>query len=136
MYKSSRDIKDLHPKMQALFVQFDSAMKRANIDYIVTCTYRNDEDQNELYALGRTKRGNVVTNARAGESLHNHVNADTGKPESLAFDICIMQNGKCDWSTQNPAWKRAGEIGTKIGLEWAGNWKSFKEYPHFQLGTY
>mgnify|MGYP003338216528 CR=1 FL=1 len=23
-------------------------------------------------------------------------------------------------------------IGKKFGLEWAGDWKTFKEYPHFQ----
>jgi peptidoglycan L-alanyl-D-glutamate endopeptidase CwlK len=25
-----------------------------------------------------------------------------------------------------------GKIGESCGLEWAGNWKTFKEFPHFQ----
>jgi len=29
-------------------------------------------------------------------------------------------------------WKRVGEIGEKVGLEWAGRWTTFREYPHFQ----
>ena len=28
--------------------------------------------------------------------------------------------------------KRLGQIGKSIGLEWAGDWVTFREYPHFQ----
>lgn len=132
MYPSSRNTKDLHPRLQAIFVRFDIAMHKAGIDYIVTCTYRNGIDQDALYAQGRTAPGKMVTNARAGESRHNHVGADF-KPAALAFDICIMNHGKCDWDIANPNWKNAGKIGKSVGLEWAGDWQSFKEYPHFQI---
>jgi len=29
-------------------------------------------------------------------------------------------------------WQRVGECGELVGLEWAGRWTSFREYPHFQ----
>ena len=73
-----------------------------------------------------------MTNAKAGQSLHNHID-EKGSPSSDAFDIVIMRNGKPDWDKKNPAWGIAGTIGESVGLEWAGNWKSFKEFPHFQL---
>lgn len=132
MYPSSRNINDLHPRLRAIFVRFDSAMIKAGIDFIVTCTYRNDRDQDALFAQGRTAAGRVVTNAKAGQSKHNYV-GDNERPASLAFDIVIMTNGKPDWNIDNPAWKIAGKIGKSVGLEWAGDWKSFKEYPHFQI---
>lgn len=132
MYKSSRNIGDLDPRLQSLFVRFDIAMKEAGIDYIVTCTYRNDADQQKLYDQGRKNPGSIVTNAKPGQSMHNKTLAD-GTPAAQAFDIAIVENGKIDWSTSNPKWQKAGNIGKVIGLEWAGNWKSFKEYPHFQL---
>ena len=28
---------------------------------------------------------------------------------------------------------QGGQLGKKIGLEWAGDWTSFREFPHFQL---
>ena len=29
-------------------------------------------------------------------------------------------------------WKKVGNVGKLVGLEWAGEWKKFKEFPHFQ----
>lgn len=131
-FRSSREISTLHPRLRSLFLQFDMKMREAGIDYIVTCAYRNNYDQDQLYAQGRTKVGARVTNARAGQSLHNSVDT-AGNPASRAFDIVIMKNGKPDWDVKNPNWLRAGKIGESVGLEWAGRWTSFKEYPHFQL---
>lgn len=129
---ASRNVNDLSPRMRALYVRFDNAMRAAGIDYIVTCTFRDGEEQDRLYAQGRTTQGKIVTNARAGQSKHNDVNAEN-KPASEAFDIVIMNGGKPDWDVRNPNWKIAGKIGKNVGLEWAGDWKKFTEYPHFQL---
>lgn len=132
MYPSSRNINDLNPRLRGIFVRFNDAMIKAGIDFIVTCTYRNNFDQQAAFDQGRTKPGRVVTNARPGESKHNAVDK-SGKPASLAFDIVIMEHGKADWDIGNPKWKIAGRLGKSVGLEWAGDWKSFREYPHFQL---
>lgn len=131
-YQSTRAITALHPRLRSLFIAFDTAMRSAGIDYIVTATYRNDDDQNALYAQGRTKKGAIVTNAQGGESKHNCVDR-LGAPCAEAFDIAIMSFGKCDWNVKNPNWRKAGIIGKSVGLEWAGDWISFKEFPHFQL---
>jgi peptidoglycan L-alanyl-D-glutamate endopeptidase CwlK len=29
-------------------------------------------------------------------------------------------------------WQQVGKLGKAAGLEWAGEWKRFKESPHFQ----
>ena len=58
---------------------------------------------------------------------------DRTKPASLAFDIVPMENGKCQWSKAHPAWKQAAAVGKKLGLPWAGDWKTFIKYPHFEL---
>jgi peptidoglycan L-alanyl-D-glutamate endopeptidase CwlK len=127
----SRKISDLHPKMQSLYAAFDHEMKKADIDYIVTCTYRSNDEQNDLYRDGRTEPGNIITNAQGGESAHNFT--IDGKPAALAFDIAIFRNGKLDWNAKNPGWQSAGQLGLIVGLDWAGVWKRFREYPHFQL---
>jgi len=46
-----------------------------------THTYRSIQEQNELYDIGRTIKGNKVTNAKGGSSFHNY---------GLAFDIVIL----------------------------------------------
>jgi len=128
---ASRNISDLCPAMISLYFDFEREMRRAGIDFIVTCTFRSNDEQRQLYAQGRTAPGKIVTNALPGQSKHNKTL--DGKPLAEAFDIVIMNNGKPDWNVKNPNWEKAGAIGESVGLEWAGRWKTFKEYPHFQL---
>lgn len=120
---NSRKIEDLTPEMQVLCKAFIEACKKEGIDIIITSTYRDFESQDALYAQGRTKPGNKVTNARGGFSFHNF---------RVAFDICIVVNGKADWNN-TALYNKVGQIGKAVGLEWAGDWSSFKELVHFQL---
>jgi peptidoglycan L-alanyl-D-glutamate endopeptidase CwlK len=97
------------------------------IDVIVTSTYRDFASQNELYAQGRTAPGRKVTNAKGGQSFHNF---------QVAFDVVPLRHGKCVWGTtgeDGKLWARIGAIGESCGLEWAGRWKRFREFPHFQF---
>ena len=128
---ASRKIEDLHPTLQPITRTFLAKALMEGIDVLITCTYRSNAEQDELYAQGRTKPGNVVTNAKAGQSKHNFTIA--GKPASKAFDIVFLIGGKAVWDAKHENWQKLGKIGAELGLEWAGNWKSFKEFPHFQL---
>lgn len=119
---NSRKIEDLHPHVATLARKMIAAAKKEGIDVLVTSTYRDAESQNYLYAQGRTRPGKIVTNARAGQSWHNH---------RLAFDVVPIVGGKAQWNDLR-TFKRLGEIGKSVGLEWAGDWKTFKEMPHFQ----
>jgi len=127
---TSRRLEDLHPLMRPLVNAFLSACKHDDIDILVTCTYRSDEEQARLYAQGRTKPGLKVTNAKPGQSMHNF--RFNGKPASLAVDIVPLVNGKPVWSATAPVWQKVGKLGETAGLEWAGRWKRFREFPHFQ----
>ena len=68
---SSRQLKDLHPKLAVIASKFLDALDNAGLDILVTCTYRSGDEQDTLYAQGRTAPGNIVTRARAGQSDHN-----------------------------------------------------------------
>jgi peptidoglycan L-alanyl-D-glutamate endopeptidase CwlK len=119
---NSRSLDDLAPPVKQRAQAFVEAAKTKGIDLLVTSTYRDSESQNALYAQGRTTPGNIVTRAKAGQSWHNH---------RCALDVVPLINGKAVWDDQ-AIWKQVGEIGKACGLEWAGDWKTFKEYPHFQ----
>ena len=119
---NSRNLDDLAPPVKQRAEAFIAAAKAKGIDLLVTSTYRDNESQDALYAQGRTTPGNVVTKAKAGQSWHNW---------RCALDVVPLVNGKAIWD--DPAlWKQVGEIGKSCGLEWAGDWVTFKEYPHFQ----
>lgn len=122
----SRDLKDLHPTVEAKARAFLAAAEAEGIGVLVTSTYRDAECQEKLWAQGRTKPGKKVTNARGGQSFHNW---------RVAFDVVPKRNGKLVWGTSGEdlkLWKRLGELGKAQGLEWAGDWKTFREFPHFQ----
>lgn len=129
---ASRKIEDLHHNLQPICREFMQKVLDAGVDIIITCTYRSNEEQNELYAQGRTKSGLIVTRARGGQSAHNFT--IDGKPAAKAFDIVPMIGGKPIWSVGHKAWTIAGKIGMELGLNWYGApGSSFVEFPHFQL---
>ena len=119
---NSRDLKDLHPIVQAKAQAFINSCKKAGIEVLITSTYRDFESQNALYAQGRTRPGKKVTNAKAGQSWHNY---------RVAFDFVPIVNGKAQWNDIG-LFVKCGEIAEAHGLEWAGRWKTFKEYAHCQ----
>ncbi len=119
---NSRSLNDLHQKVQAMAQEFLDQCKAVDIDVIITSTYRDSEDQAVIYAMGRTTPGPIRTNARPGQSFHNY---------QLAFDFCPIVHGKAMWDDL-ALFARCGAIGKQIGLDWAGDWTTFKEYAHLQ----
>jgi len=123
----SRRIEDLVPAVQPRAHALVKAAKDAGIDLLITSTYRSNEEQAALYAQGRTKPGAIVTNARPGDSYHNW---------RCAFDVVPLRNGKPVWGisgADGDLWRKIGEMGEAVGLEWAGRWTGkLREMAHFQ----
>lgn len=119
---NSRDINELHPVVREKCKMFIAECSSQGIDVIITSTYRDNESQAELYAVGRTKPGRKVTNARPGHSYHNY---------RIAFDFVPVINGKAQWNDIDLITK-CGHIAESSGLEWAGRWKTFRELLHCQ----
>ena len=120
---NSRSLDDLLPQVKQRVEAFIKAAEASGIDLLVTSTYRDNESQNALYAQGRTTAGKIVTNAKAGQSFHNY---------RCAVDVVPIVAGKPRWDVKDDVWQTIGKLGKAQGLEWAGDWKRFKEYPHFQ----
>lgn len=83
---------------------------------------RTFEEQDRLYAKGRTTQGPKVTNARGGYSNHNF---------GIAFDIGVFNGNR--YMPESPVYKAVGALGMELGLDWGGNWKSIVDQPHFEL---
>ena len=120
---NSRSLDDLLPQVHVRAEKLIMLCKDAGIDLLVTSTYRDKEAQDALYAQGRTKPGKIVTKAKGGESFHNY---------RCAFDVVPLINGKPVWDDTNPIWAEVSRFAKIVGLDWAGDWKTFREAPHFQ----
>lgn len=101
-------------------------MRRENVDMRVTDGLRTVAEQNDLYAQGRTRPGNRVTNARGGQSWHNY---------GLGADITFMNEaGTPHWDTTGDyaqLWERYGSNARSHGLEWGGDWRN-QDLPHVE----
>lgn len=90
---------------------------------------RTMTEQAQLYALGRTRRGRKVTNAKPGDSYHNY---------GLAVDLCLKEPVKekgrlTKYPDKHPIWGYIGEAARVFGLSWGGEWKKLKDRPHIEV---
>jgi peptidoglycan L-alanyl-D-glutamate endopeptidase CwlK len=95
--------------------------------------YRTNAEQDALF-----NKKPKVTNAKGGQSIHNY---------GLAFDIVMLYdqdgNGTFETASWNMLrdfdkdgiadWKQVTNLFKSRGWENGGDWKKFKDYPHFQL---
>jgi peptidoglycan L-alanyl-D-glutamate endopeptidase CwlK len=129
----------LHPKLRDEALElYDDIVASLTGSAICRFAYtlRTFAEQDALFAQGRTKPGNRVTNAKGGQSYHNY---------GLAIDIVLIldkdKNGtfetaswdvKSDFDGDKKAdWMEVVQIFKRFGFEWGGDWK-FVDAPHFQ----
>lgn len=120
-----RNINKCHPRLIDLSKKLVSACRGQGLIIGIGESFRTKEEQDALYAKGRTAPGNIVTNAK-GSSYSSHHQWGT------AFDI-YRNDGKGVYTDGDGFFEKVGKIGKSIGLEWGGDWKSPVDKPHFQL---
>jgi peptidoglycan L-alanyl-D-glutamate endopeptidase CwlK len=134
-------IKQMHPAVRqevlTAYTYVNNKLLGKDVRLRFTHTLRSFSEQDNLYAIGRTKPGKKVTNAIGGQSIHNY---------GLAFDIVLLldKNGdgtfktaswdaKTDFDKDGMAdWMEVVQHFKALGWTWGGNWKSFPDYPHFE----
>lgn len=120
-----RDITMCHPRLQIKAAQLIEECEKQGLKIKIGETLRTKEEQDALYAQGRTQPGSIVTNA-PGSSYSSYHQWGT------AFDF-YRNDGKGAYYDKDGFFAKVGVIGVSIGLEWGGNWKSIVDKPHFQL---
>lgn len=133
---SQQRINQLHPYIRQRVIDALTYVNTKVLDpkkaYVrIAQGLRTFPEQDDLYAQGRTKPGKIVTNAPAGSSYHNY---------GLAVDIVLIINGKeASWDIAKDYngdgladWMQVVDIFEKKGFYWGGDFKSIKDYPHFE----
>lgn len=115
-------------KFEPFLVEVEKAMASKVVTVEVISGLRSWAAQAALFAQGRTKPGRIVTKARPGSSWHNY---------GLAIDLGLFKNGvyldESKPAESDKLYAEIGKIAAAHGIEWAGNWKTFTENPHFQI---
>lgn len=114
--RSEKNLTGVHPDLVKIIRK---AAEITDIDFVVTEGLRTLERQKQLLAIGAT---------RTLKSRHL-----TGH----AVDLAVVVNGEVrwDWPLYAKIARIVKEAAAKVNVpvEWGGDWRSFKDGPHFQL---
>lgn len=121
--RNERAIATLIPEVQSVCRKHLALLATNGIDVIIPQALRTKEEQDALYAQGRTTPGKKVTNAQFGYSWHCF---------GRAYDIAVVKAGKIAWD--GPEYVKAGSLGKTLGLVWGGDFKAISgDLGHFEF---
>jgi len=120
--RSEANLKQVHPDLVKVVRR---AAEITGVDFIVTEGVRTLQRQKQLVAKG------------ASQTMRSRHLAGGALNVSHAIDLAAKVGGKVRWDW--PLYERlaramkdaARDVG--VPIEWGGDWRSFKDGPHFQL---
>ena len=122
-----RRIEKAHPiireELKEQYLEINNKLPRG-VRLRFSHVYRSISEQNRLF-----EKRPKVTNAKGGQSIHNY---------GLAFDIVILFDKDNDGTFESASWNQDQYWMQVVvyfkskGYEWGGDWKSFKDAPHFE----
>lgn len=114
--KSRGKLTGVHPDLVRVV---ELAITKTTVDFTVLEGLRTEDRQKQLVASGASKTMN-------SRHLTGH-----------AVDLGALIGGKVEWSwplyDQIAVAMKAAAKELDIEIEWGGDWKSFKDGPHYQL---
>lgn len=121
--RSLNNLKGIHPKMVKLMSE---AIKDTPIDFVITEGVRTAARQNELFKKGKSQRDGIKKKSEHQIKSDGFGYAVDLYPLPMQFKdmkpyIIISQHIKA----------KAEKLGIKI--VYGGDWKTFKDYPHYEL---
>ncbi|MEK4060969.1 MULTISPECIES: M15 family metallopeptidase [Paenibacillus] len=131
--KSHKRLIGLHPVVVAATLALIERSYARGVNIVITQGLRTIEEQDALYAQGRTKPGPIVTNAKGGTSYHNF---------GLAVDFALLlpDEKQVSWDLKRDGdadgmgdWTEVVQEAKALGFEWGGDFISIKDAPHFQM---
>lgn len=122
--KSETLLKKVHPDLVRVVRRCAKDWKDADTGFIITCGGRTVEEQKVLVAKGAS------TTMRS-----RHIIAANGFAHAVDLAYTISGKVKWDWPlyAKLAAAMKAAAAAEKVPVEWGGDWKKFKDGPHFQL---
>lgn len=133
-FKLSKTSRDRLSGIKPVLIDIvETAIETSPVDFGIPADggLRTAKRQNEMFSQGRTDMTKPkITNADGIVKKSRHQSGD-------AFDIYVFINGSASWNVEQltvVARHLIAVAKTKgIILVWGGDWKTFKDYPHFEI---
>ena len=120
-----RDITQCHPRLQEAFKQLAVKCNAQGLTIGLGECFRTVAEQDALYEQGRTKPGNIVTNAPGSSYSSQH-------QWGIAFDF-YRNDGQGAYNEAGDFFRSVGQVAKSLGLGWGGVWTSIVDKPHIYL---
>ncbi len=137
-----RDIDSLEPVTRAAATKAVEELKAKGISFLVNETLRLRVTQYLYYLQGRAAL-DVVNLLRQDAGFWPLTASENQKQvtqtlkskhiDGKALDIAPTKNGQVWWDAPAEVWQAIADIMKSHGFEWGGDWKEFKDSPHYQL---
>ena len=98
-----RDMTKLHPRLQEKAVQLKKKCKKQGISILFSECLRTREEQDALYAQGRTVPGNIVTNAKGSNYSSQH-------QWGIAIDFYLNMDVNGDGNKKDDAFNNSTQL--------------------------
>ncbi|WP_199140078.1 M15 family metallopeptidase [Pedobacter sp. ASV12] len=119
--KTQLNLETLNPQVKILATRLIEIAKGKGLQVVVYKAYWSQKEQDENYAIGRTKPGSIIT----FEKISPHT-------KGLAFDVYLIRNGR--EVDDDYSFNIIGSIGRNLGLTWRGELKNgYQNKAHFEL---
>lgn len=120
----ARDVSKLHPRLQSIIAELKKKCNEQGLKLGIGECFRSVEEQDALYAQGRTKPGKVVTKAKGSSYSSQH---------QWGIAVDFFKNVKGQEYSDSAFFTKVATIAKSLGLGWGGDWTSFKDRPHLYL---
>lgn len=135
--RTNKNILTLDPFVRPTFISLaqigNAVAAKEGLHYRMISGTRSYEEQDRLWAKGRSAPGSKVTNARGGYSRHNF---------GIAGDFGVFDANGLYLDSTNPVLastihKAVADAvkSAKLPIDWGGDWTSFVDQPHFEYRT-
>ena len=119
-----RDVTQLHPELRHKLDHLLELCEREQLPIGIGECLRTVQEQDALYAQGRTKPGPIVTYARGSSYSSQH-------QWGIAFDF--FKNVKGHEYDDTGFFYAVASLAKQLGLAWGGDWTSPVDMPHVYL---
>lgn len=132
--RTKNNLKGVHPD---LVMVISYALAISEQDFFVNEGLRTLQRQQELYAQGRTTKGNIVTNVDGVNRKSNH----QAKSDGFGYAVDIYPTGwNNSMKNSDPSWVRlfqaikTASINLGIPVTVGAYWSKLQDFPHIELG--
>lgn len=122
---SEEKLSEVHPELARRVRILGDKCAANDIWLRVSQGLRTWDQQDLLYAQGRTDGGKIVTNAKGGYSMHNFGLAVDIVPGNASFPKFTP-----DWEGMDYRWQQVLLLGKTCKLAEGAEWRTYPDRPH------